>query len=424
MKTQTKTYESGLRLVVATRESRAVSVLIGVNTGCANESESNNGISHLIEHMVFKGSQNRTKEQISEEFESIGAITNADTGVDHTFFYAQCTDENLDKTTQILADIVLNPKMDKDELEREKKVVYEEIDMCEDDPADVAYESFMEAFFKGYPHARRILGTREILEKLTNKDIFDYMGRFYTADNMVVSFAGGITIAEAEKLMQKYFGKLINSPKRAPRKININQNAIIKPESRFNSIKKDIQMCYIVFGFAIANIHNDLKPVLKLISIIFGGGISSRLFKIIRDKYGYVYDIHSQPTFFDIGGTLTVHLGTNEKYKQHALESIKQIMEELIREGATPEELKKAKTLSKSVLIITGETNQSIARANASSMLDLGKLELQEEKIKRIDDVTLQQVNSTIKKYFKTKNICGAIVSSKPDIDVFKPLNV
>ena len=243
MDIKTKTYASGLRLVVANRpDSRAVSVFFGINTGSVNETDNNNGISHVIEHMTFKGTKTRTAEEISSGLETIGANINAFTSRYVTCYYGSCIKESAEKMTEIFSDMILNSIYDEEELKKELKVIFEEIDMYEDDPGSVAYDKYNEIFFEGTKLEKSVIGTKKVLGKLKRQDLIDYFNKFYTPNYMVVSFAGGITIDEADKLVKKYFNDYFKTKSKPILPTKTAEKLL--PKQNFSVTKKDISQTH------------------------------------------------------------------------------------------------------------------------------------------------------------------------------------
>lgn len=421
MITKTKVYDSGLRLIVSSTDTKAVSMFIGVGAGGVNEDETNIGISHFIEHMVFKGTKNRTSAQINRDFESLGAVTNAFTSHYTTAFHSQCIDENADKCFEILSDLILNPTFAEDEFKKERKVIFEEIDMYEDDPGSVAYDTFICNFFKGTKMGRLLIGTKKVLNKLTPQDLKNYMSKFYIPPNMVVSIAGGIDFETAEKFVERHFACHFKS-KNKPYVYNQDKNIVMAPKSEFLGVKKDINQANIIFGLPICGVFSDERLAHGVASFIFGGSMSSRLGERIRNKLAFVYHIHALPDFYDIGGVLTVTFATNQENQQDAIVAIKQEMDDLKINGVSDEEFNRAKIFYKSTIILSEENSINIARHNMTNILTFNEYRSLEDRVEGINKVTKDQVNRIFKDIFETKNICGAVVSSNPDNKIFDSL--
>ncbi len=419
MSTQTFTYPTGLRLVVETiPDSRATTLFVGVNTGSVNENDNNNGISHVIEHMLFKGTALRTALQISKELEDLGANVNAFTSKYHTCLYASCLSDYLKQSFDILSDMIFNSQFDEVELKKELNVIFEEIDMYQDDPGSVAYDKFNEVFFKSTKLEKSVIGTKEVLSKLTRQDILNYIQEFYVASNMIVSVSGGIGFDQAKALCDEYFASHFTK-QALPNVYQPDQNAIHIPQRAFEIIKKDIAQTHIILGYPTNGTYNKNRQALNLLSFILGGGMSSRLFQTIREQYGYVYSINSIPELYDIGGVITISLATNHSNQQDAVDKIKEEIKNFVKNGITEEELQRAKTFCKSMLVMSNETTINKARHNVISMLIYNTTKSIDQKLQEIDNVKLSHINALICSIFDTNNVCGAVVSDKPNKQLF-----
>lgn len=414
MDIKTKTYESGLRLIVANMpDSRAVSTFFGINTGSVNENAKNNGISHVIEHMTFKGTKLRTAEDISTSLESLGANINAFTSRYITCYYGSCIKENAEKSFEIFSDMILNSEYNEEELKKELKVIFEEIDMYEDDPGSVAYDKYNEIFFEGTKLEKSVIGTKKVLAKLTRQDLLDYISEFYIPANMVISIAGGITFEEADAMVTKYFnsGFVSKADPILPQKTTDK----LLPEQRFVCQKKDISQTHIVLGYPTDNVYSKNVAAINVLAFILGGGMSSRLFVRIREKLGLVYSINAMPELFDIAGNIIISLATNHTNQELALKSIREEIDNIAKNGVTEAELNKAKTFCKSMIVMSSETTTNIARHNASNVMQFGEHKTVDQRLEEIEKVTLEQVNAQAKEIFSSKNYCMAIVSDKPN---------
>lgn len=414
MEIRTKTYPSGLRLVVSTMpDSRAVSTFFGINTGSVNETPKNNGISHVIEHMTFKGTKQRSAEDISTELESLGANINAFTSRYITCYYGSCIKENAEKSFEIFSDMILNSAYDEEELQKELKVIFEEIDMYEDDPGSVAYDKYNEIFFEGTKLEQSVIGTKKVLSKLHRQDLIDYITQFYVPSNMVVSVAGGITFEQADAMVEKYFNCGFKA--KAEPIVPVPTKDKLLPKQKFVTTKKDISQTHIVMGYPTENIYSKNAPAISVLTFILGGGMSSRLFVRIREKLGLVYSINATPELFDIAGNIVISLATNHTNQELALTAIREEIDNIANNGVTDAELQKAKTFCKSMIVMSSETTINIARHNAANTMQFGTYKTVDQRIDEIENVSLEQVNRLAKEIFTSQNYCMAIVSDKPN---------
>lgn len=416
---ETKTYPSGLRLIVeSVPGNRAVAVFFGVNAGSVYEDEHNNGISHVIEHMTFKGTKTRSAEDISTQFECLGASVNAFTSRYNTQYYGKCIKENTEKMVEIFSDMILNSVYDEEELKRELKVIYEEIDMYEDDPGSVAYDKYNEIFFKGTKLEKSVIGTKKVLSKLKRQDLIDYIDKYYVPQNMVVAFAGDVTMAEADAMVKKYFNSAFKT-KSKPIDMKKTDEVVIPKQAQIVT-KKNIAQTHIVMGYPTDNIYSKNAAGINVLAFILGGGMSSRLFVRIREKLGLVYSINALPEFADIGGNIIISLATNSTNQELALKSIKEEIDNIANNGVTDAELEKAKTFCKSMLVMAAEVSTNKARNNASNILTYGKSITIDERMEEIEKVTKADVNKLAKLIFGRDDMCIAVVSDKPNKNPLK----
>lgn len=423
MEDRVKTYKSGLRLINSYNPDKmGATILISFDTGSKNETDKNNGISHLIEHMLFKGTKKLTAQEINNAFEGEGANINAYTEKSQTCFYATALVKNIDKCAEILSDMLFNSTFDSEELEKEKKVIYEEIDMYLDSPGNVAYEALDQAFFKGTKYEKTIIGTKKILEKITRKDILDYMAKYYVPENMIISFAGGISFDVAEKITQKYFNSHFKGKVSKPNLCPVTPDAIIKPQNVVVSQSKDINQSHIVIGYPFPSMFAKDTFICNIIAFIFGGGMSSKLYQEIREKQGLVYNIFAYPTYMDIGGVMYIALATNPNSEKQALAGIKQIIDDAVANGFTEEDFDRAKCMTQTRIAFSTETTINMARKNVAYLSAYNRPFSAEDYLKKLDEVTLSKVNKKVKELFSNPTYCCSIVTKKPKKEVFNIL--
>lgn len=421
MKPVFRQYDNGLRLIFKKVEAnRPASVYIALDVGSSKEEDKNSGISHFIEHLTFKGTATRTAKQISTELEQIGANANAFTSKYMTCYFATCLGEKVENVFDILSDMVFASKYAQSDIDKERKVIFEEIDMYEDDPESVAYEQFCKDFYEKSPLKRPIVGTKESLEGITKKDIEEYVATHYTPQNTVVSVVGDFDIDYVEKLVKKYIGN------RFTKKASIEEktkSSIIVPDKKFSYITKDIAQTHIVLGFPCDNIFSEKRWVYSLLCFIFGGGMASRLFQKVREEHGLVYSISCVPELYECGGDVAIALGTNKKNQNEAIRLVKEEIDKLVSEGFTEEELLRAKTFCKSLIVSGNETGSSMAKSNAGNILTFNKIISVEERIEKVEAVTVEDLNALAQKVFNYGNVCGCVVSNSPDEKLFDIFN-
>ncbi|MCD7728606.1 MAG: insulinase family protein [Clostridia bacterium] len=399
-----KTFDNGIRLVVQPMEGLlSVSMGILVGTGACVETDEEDGISHFIEHMMFKGTKKRNAFEISDEMDRIGAQVNAFTGKDLTCYYAKSITENAPKAFEILADLFLESTFPQHEMEREKGVVVEEINMTEDTPDDLCLDLFGEAYYGKTGYGRNILGTPENVKGFTQKDIKTYMSKRYTTDNIVIAMAGNIDIALAEDMVGKYFGGL--APTKADeRKISV--------AGRHLSLvrNKDIEQIHIAIGYPSVCRGGELSEATQVMNSVLGGSMSSRLFQTVREKLGLAYTVYSYLSPYANTGTLTVYAGVNAKNYKKSVNAVYKCIDEIKKKYITEEEFVRGKEQMKASFIFAKESSSSQMLLYGKEMLYNNKLYNFDEKMNKINSVTLDDVIKAIGQNFDENNMAAAVV--------------
>ncbi|MDS1029067.1 pitrilysin family protein [Bacillota bacterium LX-D] len=386
---------NGVRIV--TEEVSFVhSAVIGiwVKTGSRHEAEANNGVSHFIEHLLFKGTEKRTAKQIAEELEAVGGSINAFTTKEYTCFYAKVLAEHLDLAIDLLTDMLFNSKFAQEDIEKEKNVVLEEIKMYEDSPDELVHDLFAQSVWQGHPLGRPILGTTETVQRLSKADIQEYFKTHYIPQNTVVAVAGNIRHEVLVDKLKNIFSSW-NSP--------MNSHSLSQPIPKTAVVctKKDTEQVQICLGTPGLPQGHDDSYVLMVLNNILGGGLSSRLFQEIREERGLAYSIYSYCTNYFDSGLFTVYAGTSPNKAREVIGLILQEIAKVKQEGVTKEELNKTKEQIKGSLLL-GVENVS------NRMSRLGRTELcyqrvisAEEVIERTNAVTVEQIITLANELFK-----------------------
>ncbi|MDQ0159043.1 M16 family metallopeptidase [Alkalibacillus salilacus] len=310
---------NGLRVVEEPMEHvRSVTVGLWILSGTRYESTNENGMAHLIEHMLFKGTDRRTAKQIAEAFDRIGGHVNAFTSKEYTCVYAKVMDEHVEEALELLSDMVLHSSIDKDELEREKDVIFEEIAMTEDTPDDVIHDYLQETSYQGHPLGQSILGTRDSLSSLSREDVIKFKERFFTGDRVVLSVAGQVP-DQFHKLVDKYFSELTSG--------DAKQDFLSHTfNHRKLELTEDISQAHVCLGFDGYPIGDQAMYPLTILNNVLGGAMSSRLFQQVREDHGLAYDIFSYHNPFRDNGILTIYSATS--YER--LDDVESIMFDII----------------------------------------------------------------------------------------------
>lgn len=403
-----KEYNNGLRLVVNKMEGMlSVSVGVLVKTGSMNESASENGISHYIEHVMFKGTTKRSAFEISDHIDRIGASINAFTSKELTCYYTKSTPDHIETSLEILSDIFFNSTFEKEELEKEKGVVLEEINMVEDTPDEVCMDLLARSYYGQTALGQTILGTAKNVKSFTKQDIEKYMDKYYTADNVVLSIAGNVDIEQAEKLVKEYFADKFTRLKSVKQATAV----IIEPEHLYRS--KKIEQSHIGFAMKGMGAFDERNDSLAIANIIFGGGMSSRLFQKIREELGLAYSVYSYMSQYKDNGVLEIYAGVNTALRDLAVNAILEQVKLLKQQGVTEQEFMRGKAQIKSAFIMGQESTGSQMLLYAKYLLMQNKECDMAERINRIDKVQLKDVNDMINEYFDLTTLSTATVGSK-----------
>ncbi len=402
-----KQLDNGLRLVV-NQMSGLMSVTMGilVHTGASVESDKEDGISHFIEHMMFKGTKKRTAFKISDEMDRIGAQMNAFTGKDLTCYYAKSTTGHAEEAFEILADLFLNSTFPEDEMSREKGVIIEEINMNEDTPDDLCLDMLSRAYYGERGYGRNILGPRKNVEGFTRDDIKSYMQRRYCSDNIVISMAGNIDINIAKAMVEKYFAGIQKCCcSKTDVKVELQAKSLYKT--------KDIEQVHIGIAFPSVKRYDKLFDATQIMNAILGGSMSSRLFQTVREELGLAYTVYSYISTYCETGTLAVYAGVNaEKYKQSA-EAIYSCVNDLRKKNISEEEFLRGKEQLISSQIFAQESTSSQMLLFGKELLYRGRVYNFEDRVNKISSVTLKDVLDAIDvnfdDKFKAVSLVGAV---------------
>lgn len=405
-----KVYDNGLKLTFKKLPgTKSVSTGIYIGAGSSDENDKNNGISHYIEHMLFKGTKKRSAFDIADNIDSIGAQINAFTTKEMTCYYTKSTFEHTEKTFEILSDLFFNSVFDEKESEKEKKVILEEISMVEDSPEDLCVDSLQKAFYGNKYLGRTILGTAENVQGFTKEDVKQYMDKYYTPYNTVISVAGAITFEEAERLADKYFASVFSDTKYKEIERITARSARAKGQHRF----KDIEQAHICIGFPSKKFNSRFSNETAIINIILGGGMSSRLFQKIREEKGLAYNVYSYPSAYRSSGLFTVYAAVNPSNAGAAAELIGEEIRKLVDKGITAEEFARAKEQLKSALIFGQESSSSIMNAYGRYMMITGKMLNLEKKLRKINSLTIEQLNAVLENFFDFNRLSASYVGKK-----------
>lgn len=405
---KTKIYNNGLKLIVEQMENyESVAFNIFVKTGSVNEVEGIYGISHFIEHMMFKGTTSRSSLDISKSLDAIGANVNAYTDKEETVYYTKSTADNVEKCVEILSDMMFNSVFDKHEMTREKKVVIEEIKMYEDDASSKCELMANQAFYEDNAFTKDVAGTIKSVKSLTREQILDYIKKYYVPKNITISFAGNINIKTAEKLVEKYIvNNFKNSGKEVENKLKTNNKVRVVKSYKDNS---QSQVC---ISFKGLDRNSEELPVAKIFDVSFGLGMSSILFQRIREQLGLVYSISSSTIANSAGGDMTIRFATSTKNVPLALTAIAEEINKVLLNGVNVEQFENARQNIISSIKLSFENTAFVSLFNAKNLAFSNKIISKQEYIKKIEDCKQSELMSYLKKRFVGDNFTISYVGN------------
>jgi len=377
---------------------RSVSIEVTVTTGSRNESAKNSGISHFIEHMMFKGTQKRDAYEISKTLESVGGSLNAGTGRENTSYYAKVVDKDLPLAIDLLSDILLNSLFSEQAIVQEKGVVVQEIKRDQDFPVALVRDLFARTIWPGHPLSQPILGRRSVIKDLRRQDILDHLAQEYTPDRMVITAAGKLRHKEVVEMIEAAFGGLSGGP--SARKMS-------PPvaRSRVAIKRKSLEQVHLLLGAKGCSFADERRFAITILNIILGGGSSSRLFQEIREKRGLAYSIHSGAEMYRDAGLVSVYAGVDPTKFAQVVDLVLAELSKLKARPVSDGELQRAKELLKAPLILGLEDTSSRAARLANSEVCFGRIVPVEELLAKIDGVTAQEVLGAAEQIFTSDGL-------------------
>ena len=413
MKINKKILKNGLRIVtVPMKDNPTVTVLVLVEAGSKYETKENNGISHFLEHMCFKGTKNReTSYDITKELDGLGAQTNAFTGHEFTGFYAKVQQKHLLKVLDVISDVYLHATFPEAELEKEKGVILDEIGMYEDLPQHIVHEIFMELMYGDQPVGWQILGPKENVKNMTREAIVAYKAGLYKASaTTVIVTGGGFESAKIVKTIEKKFESIPEGKKGSKKKVIEKQD---KPKITIRYKKTD--QTHIIVGLrSLKSGHKD-SAVLSVVSTLLGSGMSSRLFRKLRDEMGVGYYVSASKDSFTDHGIFSVSTGVNNERAPEVVEAILGEFARLKTELVADKELKKVKDYIGGHMLLGLESSDSIAEFVGVQEILNRPIKLPKEFIKEINAVTPKDILRVSKQIFKNEKLNLAIIGPFKD---------
>ena len=395
---------------------KSASIGIWINTGPKNETMDEAGVSHFVEHMLFKGTAKRSAREIAEVMDSVGGQLNAFTEKEQTCYYTRVVDEHVPLAVDVLSDMFLNSSFDPQEIERERGVILEEIKMYEDSPEDVVFQEFNKTLWAEHPLGRPTLGREETVSSFDREDFKKYMSRYYTPDNVTVAAAGHLKHEDMLGMVQRYYGGM--SGKSDP--LNKTQ-----PEFHYrNRVRyKDCEQVYLCMGGMGVPQVDDRKFVFFVLDSVLGGSMSSRLFQEIREKRGLVYTVSTYTNAYCNTAQLGIYACTSKSNLPEVIKVSYDILDDLVQNGITEKEMKRSKEHIKGgVSLALESTSSRMIRLNKSELYHQRLVPI-EEVIEKVERVTMEQVQQLARDLLNRKNFAAAVLGPiKNDEEIIKLL--
>ena len=399
--------ENGITVISEPMDSvRSATLGIWFAVGSRDESPAEAGMSHFMEHMMFKGTPTRSARDIAEQFDEMGALFNAETWKEHTAYHARFVDSELPKAFEILADMVAHANLDDESCALEREVVIEEIARMEDDPDDQVHEIFESIVWPTHPLGLSTLGTRKTVGSFDHAQAVEFRSRHYLTGNAVVAAAGSLDHDELVRLTGELLGDLCAGPRA--------ERTFAKPQSKaaLSVMKKETEQAHIVYGTSTMSASDPERFALYLMNGVLGGGMSSRLFQEIREKRGLVYSVGSMPILFQDSGEFAVFAGSRPENVHKVLELIDEETARMAAEGPTVEELDRARQAVVGQQVLGMESTSSRMRRLGRGEVTGAEILSTDEVIDRFDSVTREHV----------AQIAGRVLTAPKVLSVVSPL--
>ena len=413
------TLDNGLRLILAPLPAfRSITAIILCGAGSRYETRETNGVSHFLEHMFFKGTKSRpTAAEISHALDEIGADYNAFTGKETTGYHIKSASEHLPLILEMLADMLWNSKFDEAEIEKERGVIIEELNLYEDTPMRRVSEVYEQVLWGDQPLGWDIGGRPEVIRKLGRADFINYINARYLPNNMVISLAGHFDGKETIAQVKKYFGNMARQSVGGFVPVSENQK---KPQLKV--IYKKTDQAHLVVGVRAFKIGHPNRYTAAVLGTILGGGMSSRLFINVREKRGLAYYVRADHESYLDTGTLAASAGVDLKRMEDAIKVILLEFKKITKEKVLDKELKKAKEYLKGRIILAWEDSRTAALSFGSDEILEGKIRTLDEYLKRIDEVRAEDILRVAKFLFTNSKLNLAVIGPFRDAEKFEKI--
>ena len=399
--------DCGVRVVMETiPHVQSAAIGIWVKTGAVNETLKYAGVSHYIEHMMFKGTENRNAREIATDIDKIGGQMNAFTSKESTCYYVKVLKDNFEKGAEVLLDMLSNSLFDKIEMDKERQVICEEIKMIEDQPDDLAHDVVSEILFKGNPLGNSIIGTPSSLNRISRKVLTEYFDTQYTRDSIVVSVAGNINPDQVCAYLEDKFDKLGASKP-------VHENGYTPYEKKHKVIVKDIQQSHLCLATRAISLIDPRYYAFSVLNNVMGGSMSSRLFQNIREEKGLAYSVYSMLSCFSSDGYFNIYAGVSHDKIGAAIGGIREELEILGSQGITEEELSASREQLKSSYIFGQENVASRMFAIGKNLILLDRVFTPEEVLEGLNAVTMDDIEEVKKTLCDMSSYSAVAVTNK-----------
>jgi len=401
------TLKNGVRVISEEMHHvRSVSLGVWIKTGSRRETPEENGISHFIEHMLFKGTKNRSAEDIARSVDSIGGGLDAFTAKEMVSYNTKVLDEHLPLAFDVLADMVRNPLFREADIEKEKSVILEELKMDVDNPEYLLHDIFSSNFYKDHPLGKPIIGSKDTIRTFDRQMIGDYYRRYYSPSNILITAAGNLNHRHLVDLARQYFEDLPMNGTLAPEVAPVPHARLV-----FRN-KTSLEQTHLYMGVPAYPFSHELRFACYALNTILGGGMSSRLFQNIREKQGLAYAVYSELAMYHDTGCMAIYAGTAVETAGQVIQSIVKELRE-IKENLVPaEELRRAKDNLKGSFMLGLESTSSRMSNLARQELHFKRFFTLDEMIEKIESVTAEQIRDIAREFFHSKNITLAVLGN------------
>ncbi len=404
--------DNNLRAIVhPLKGTEAVTTLVLIGAGSRYETEQERGISHFLEHMFFKGGEHyKNAREVASAIDSVGGDFNAFTGKEYTGYYVKTAKNSIDTAFSVLSDMLLSAKLEQNEIEKERGVILEEYNLYQDTPIYQIGWDFEHLLFGDQPLGWDQIGTKENIKRFNREDFVNYKNDCYTASNTLIIVAGNITKEEGIKKINEYFNFKSDKPARK-------HNGLIKNinQQKFSLKDKKTEQGHLVMGYPGVPFGSDEDFIARIMAVIMGGNMSSRMFSEIREKRGLCYSISTSTDHFADTGVISTHAGVDLMRFESAIEAIKTEYEKATEKGFTEKELKRAKSFLTGKLTLKMEDSEEIASFLSTQIILTNKAKSLDQIFKEINEISLSDINNLSKKLFNPQKLALAVIGPFAD---------